>query len=497
MEGVPELVDEVQVEATFPDGRKLVTLHEPIAVIPGEIRHAPRASSSSTPGRERARAAGRQHRRPADPGRLALPLRATSTPRSSSTATRRAGFRLDVPAGTSVRFEPGASTATSSSSRSAGARRVPGLQARRTLSEDRPRPLRRALRPDRRRPGAARRHRPLDRGRGGPTASAATRRSSAAARRSASRCCRARRPRAEGAPDLVITNVVVLDHWGVVKCDVGDPRRPHRRARQGRQPRHRRRRRTPRCEIGPTTEIIAGEGRILTAGGDRLPRALHLPADRRRGARGRDHDADRRRHRARRGHEGDDRARRAPRALARDARWRWTTMPGQRAAARQGQHRLGRRRCDEQVAGGRRRLQAARGLGLDAGRDRRLPARRRRDAACRSRSTPTRSTRPASSSRRVEAIAGRTIHAYHTEGAGGGHAPDIIAIAVAPERAAVVDQPDAAAHGQHRRRAPRHADGLPPPQPARAGGPRVRREPHPRARRSPPRTSCTTSARSR
>lgn len=30
MEGVPELVDEVQVEATFPDGRKLVTLHQPI-----------------------------------------------------------------------------------------------------------------------------------------------------------------------------------------------------------------------------------------------------------------------------------------------------------------------------------------------------------------------------------------------------------------------------------------------------------------------------------
>jgi urease subunit gamma len=30
MEGIAELVDEVQVEATFPDGRKLVTLHEPI-----------------------------------------------------------------------------------------------------------------------------------------------------------------------------------------------------------------------------------------------------------------------------------------------------------------------------------------------------------------------------------------------------------------------------------------------------------------------------------
>ena len=31
MEGVPEMVDEVQVEATFPDGTKLVTVHEPIA----------------------------------------------------------------------------------------------------------------------------------------------------------------------------------------------------------------------------------------------------------------------------------------------------------------------------------------------------------------------------------------------------------------------------------------------------------------------------------
>ena len=30
MEGVPELLDEVQVEATFPDGTKLVTLHHPI-----------------------------------------------------------------------------------------------------------------------------------------------------------------------------------------------------------------------------------------------------------------------------------------------------------------------------------------------------------------------------------------------------------------------------------------------------------------------------------
>jgi urease subunit gamma len=30
MAGVPEMVDEIQVEATFPDGTKLVTLHHPI-----------------------------------------------------------------------------------------------------------------------------------------------------------------------------------------------------------------------------------------------------------------------------------------------------------------------------------------------------------------------------------------------------------------------------------------------------------------------------------
>jgi urease subunit gamma len=30
MEGIPEVIDEVQVEATFPDGTKLVTVHNPI-----------------------------------------------------------------------------------------------------------------------------------------------------------------------------------------------------------------------------------------------------------------------------------------------------------------------------------------------------------------------------------------------------------------------------------------------------------------------------------
>ena len=92
----------------------------------------------------------------------------------------------------------------------------------------------------------------------------------------------------------------------------------------------------------------------------------------------------------------------------------------------------------------------------------------------------------------IAAIAGRTIHTYHTEGAGGGHAPDIIKIAGYPAHSAFVHQSDAAVHRQHDRRASGHADGLPPSQPAGARGRRLCREPHPRRRPSRPRTSCTT-----
>jgi urease subunit alpha len=44
----------------------------------------------------------------------------------------------------------------------------------------------------------------------------------------------------------------------------------------------------------------------------------------------------------------------------------------------------------------------------------------------------------------IAAFKGRTIHTFHTEGAGGGHAPDIIKVCGEAQRAAVVDQPDAA-----------------------------------------------------
>ena len=49
----------------------------------------------------------------------------------------------------------------------------------------------------------------------------------------------------------------------------------------------------------------------------------------------------------------------------------------------------------------------------------------------------------------IAAFKGRTIHAFHTEGAGGGHAPDIITVAALPNVLPVLDQPDAAVHRQH------------------------------------------------
>lgn len=70
--------------------------------------------------------------------------------------------------------------------------------------------------------------------------------------------------RAEGAVDTVITNALILDHWGIVKADIG--------IRDGRicgigkagnpdiQP-------GVTIVIGASTEVIAGEGKIITAGG--------------------------------------------------------------------------------------------------------------------------------------------------------------------------------------------------------------------------------------
>jgi urease subunit alpha len=74
-----------------------------------------------------------------------------------------------------------------------------------------------------------------------------------------------RATRADGAPDTVITGAVIIDHWGIIKADIG--------IRDGRinaigkagnpdimSGVH------PDLVVGPSTEVISGNGRILTAG---------------------------------------------------------------------------------------------------------------------------------------------------------------------------------------------------------------------------------------
>jgi urease subunit alpha len=74
-----------------------------------------------------------------------------------------------------------------------------------------------------------------------------------------------RATRAEGAPDTVITGAVILDYWGIIKADIGI--RDGRIVAIGKAGNpdimsgvH------PDLVVGPSTEIIAGNGRIVTAG---------------------------------------------------------------------------------------------------------------------------------------------------------------------------------------------------------------------------------------
>lgn len=111
MDGVAEMIDEVQVEATFKDGTKLVTVHEPIIrknkVIPGEILPA-EGTIKLNEGREtveiivtntadRAIQVGSHFHFFEVNSRLKFDRKACW------------GMRLDIPSGTAVRFEAGES----------------------------------------------------------------------------------------------------------------------------------------------------------------------------------------------------------------------------------------------------------------------------------------------------------------------------------------------------------------------------------------------------
>ncbi|WP_437276273.1 urease subunit gamma [Sorangium sp. So ce375] len=138
MPGVPEMIAEVQVEGTFPDGTKLVTVHHPIALEHGDLALALYGSFLPVP--DTSRFAGGPAERTAEPTpgevlvkpgeielspgrrRLSLPVKnlgdrpiqvGSHYPFSETNRALEfdraaaAGMRLDIPAGTAVRFEPG------------------------------------------------------------------------------------------------------------------------------------------------------------------------------------------------------------------------------------------------------------------------------------------------------------------------------------------------------------------------------------------------------
>jgi urease subunit gamma/beta len=136
MDGVPEMLNEVQVEGTFADGTKLVTVHHPIGLDQGDLSLAlhgsflpvPDVAIFSIPAREvvpgetttvpgeielnvgRARRSVEVTNRGDRPIQVGshYPFAETNRALDFDRAVA-AGMRLDIPAGTAVRFEPGES----------------------------------------------------------------------------------------------------------------------------------------------------------------------------------------------------------------------------------------------------------------------------------------------------------------------------------------------------------------------------------------------------
>ena len=138
MEHVPEMIVEVQVEGTFPDGSKLVTVHHPVVAEHGNLELALYGSFLPVPSRAALTVAKGDAEISGVPGEIfpgrgdivinegrdAIQLKVTNRgdrpiqvgSHYHFTETNRAlefdraaaqGRRLDIPAGTAVRFEPG------------------------------------------------------------------------------------------------------------------------------------------------------------------------------------------------------------------------------------------------------------------------------------------------------------------------------------------------------------------------------------------------------
>jgi urease subunit gamma/beta len=111
MPGVAALIPEVQVEATFPDGTKLVTVHTPIRptregeVAPGAIEVAGEGIALNVGRKTIELRVKNSGDRPVQVGSHYHFFEANAALLFDRPAAR--GYRLDIPAGTAIRFEPG------------------------------------------------------------------------------------------------------------------------------------------------------------------------------------------------------------------------------------------------------------------------------------------------------------------------------------------------------------------------------------------------------
>ncbi len=110
MDGIAEMIHDIQVEATFPDGTKLVTVHQPIrggnaTRVPGETITAPGDITLNAGLETVTVSVANTGDRPVQVGSHYHFYESNEALSFEREAAR--GFRLDIPAGTAVRFEPG------------------------------------------------------------------------------------------------------------------------------------------------------------------------------------------------------------------------------------------------------------------------------------------------------------------------------------------------------------------------------------------------------
>src|SRR5476651_1169491 len=112
MDGIASMIHDIQVEATFPDGTKLVTVHNPIRgaddkLVPGEVLAEP-GEIVMNEGRETVELdVSNTGDRPIQVGSHYHFFE--TNPALKFERAKARGYRLDIPAGTAMRFEPGQS----------------------------------------------------------------------------------------------------------------------------------------------------------------------------------------------------------------------------------------------------------------------------------------------------------------------------------------------------------------------------------------------------